>query len=249
MSDASLQKSIAELAAANSALQRRNADIQRILDRVAVGKQANARVAGTNAKHLQRAAALIQETATDVAHVQQHAKTMSLLIQKRPTLASAAKTVCLDAQVSVAAFVELRRLLDSRFAQTANEPDTAVTTGADADDATPDSERDAERARLMHSADLHSAIMRERRRDMEELADNVADINEIFSHIAVMIQEQGESLEVVATHVEAAEEETDRAVDQLRRAKASQTAAHVKYAVAAILAIIFLVIVIAVAAR
>ncbi|RNF25968.1 syntaxin [Trypanosoma conorhini] len=67
--------------------------------------------------------------------------------------------------------------------------------------------------------DLHDEIMAERRQETSEIADNVKDINEIFNHIHLMVQEQGESLDVIEGNVGVAQQATRNAANHLRHAQ------------------------------
>ncbi|KEG15257.1 syntaxin [Trypanosoma grayi] len=67
--------------------------------------------------------------------------------------------------------------------------------------------------------DLHDEIMEERQRETTEIADNVKDINEIFNHIHLMVNEQGEALDLVEENVGIAERATRNATSNLRQAQ------------------------------
>ncbi|KAH9599030.1 Syntaxin [Trypanosoma melophagium] len=66
--------------------------------------------------------------------------------------------------------------------------------------------------------DLHDEIMAERHRETSEIADNVKDINEIFNHIHLMVNEQGETLDIIEGNVGTAERATRNATNNLRQA-------------------------------
>ncbi|KAF8276151.1 putative syntaxin [Trypanosoma cruzi] len=76
--------------------------------------------------------------------------------------------------------------------------------------------------REMFERDLHDEIMAERRRETSEIAENVKDINEIFNHIHLMVEEQGDTLDTIEGNVGVAQQATRNAADSLRQAQRYQ---------------------------
>ncbi|KAG5473668.1 hypothetical protein LSCM1_04295 [Leishmania martiniquensis] len=77
--------------------------------------------------------------------------------------------------------------------------------------------------RALFERDLYEELMRERRRETGEIAENVRDIHEIFQHINCMVNEQGEQLEIVDSNLSVAERATRNASQHLQRAQQYQT--------------------------
>ncbi|KAG8349077.1 syntaxin [Trypanosoma vivax] len=65
---------------------------------------------------------------------------------------------------------------------------------------------------------LHHEIMAERQRETSEIAENVRDINEIFTHIHTMVEEQGEALTAIEKNTDASAQSTRNAVRHLQQA-------------------------------
>ncbi|RNF09255.1 syntaxin [Trypanosoma rangeli] len=105
-------------------------------------------------------------------------------------------------------------------------PGSQVSSDADEADETSDLLQKGAAGALtqkeIFERDLHDDIMAERRRETLEIADNVKDINEIFNHIHLMVEEQGDSLDVIEGNVGMAQQATRNAAQHLRQAQQYQ---------------------------
>jgi uncharacterized coiled-coil protein SlyX len=72
--------------------------------------------------------------------------------------------------------------------------------------------------------DVYDDIMRERSREVAEIAENIRHIHEIFEHISVMVAEQGEQVDQIETQVDHAADDVTRGRIELERAKQHQEA-------------------------
>jgi hypothetical protein len=72
--------------------------------------------------------------------------------------------------------------------------------------------------------DVYDDIMRERSREVAEIAENIRHIHEIFEHISVMVAEQGEQVDQIATQVDHAADDVRRGRIELEQAKQHQEA-------------------------
>jgi syntaxin 7 len=66
---------------------------------------------------------------------------------------------------------------------------------------------------------LHDEVMQERRREVEEIAENIADIHDIFKHINLLVGEQGEKLDVMEKNVETAVVKIEQGGEHLEAAR------------------------------
>ncbi len=69
---------------------------------------------------------------------------------------------------------------------------------------------------------LHDEIVAERNKEVREIAESVRDIHEIFVHINELVGEQGDKLQIVDDQVNASEQATRSAAEQLQMARDAQ---------------------------
>lgn len=97
--------------------------------------------------------------------------------------------------------------------------------------------------REAYEQQLRQEVMAELERETQEIAENVRDVNVIFSHITQLVKEQGVTLETVDQNLTAAAHSTMSGADQLRRAEEHQNDfTRWKWATVILLVLILLVL-------
>lgn len=108
----------------------------------------------------------------------------------------------------------------------------AIADGGDDEDATeastlvPSSGGGQQRQTHLEpfQVDVYDDIMRERSREVAELAENIRDIHEIFQHISIMVAEQGEQIDAIEDNVDNAASEVTRGRVELEKSRQLQSA-------------------------
>eukprot|EP00672_Neobodo_designis_P019470 CAMPEP_0174841270 /NCGR_PEP_ID=MMETSP1114-20130205/9208_1 /TAXON_ID=312471 /ORGANISM="Neobodo designis, Strain CCAP 1951/1" /LENGTH=293 /DNA_ID=CAMNT_0016075451 /DNA_START=58 /DNA_END=939 /DNA_ORIENTATION=+ len=118
-----------------------------------------------------------------------------------------------------------------RSAAMASAPGAANATGDGDDDdeegtaLVPQSSGSASQQQQQREAfqiDVYDDIMRERSREVAEIAENIRDVHEIFQHISVLVREQGEEIEKIESNVDGTADEVTRGRIELERARQHQ---------------------------
>jgi len=99
-------------------------------------------------------------------------------------------------------------------------PDELQSTTMDA--ATPQQQQQQQQQQQTQALIGHDSLIRSRQEELEQLARDVALVNELFVDMALLVQEQSLTLENIETNVTATEVTTKQAVEQLRGAAKTQ---------------------------
>ena len=88
-------------------------------------------------------------------------------------------------------------------------------------DAGADPHSSTQQQQVMENFDqqLHDELMHERRKEVEEIAENLADIRDIFRHIDLLVGEQGEKLDQMETNIDHANDKIEGGVSELDKAR------------------------------
>ena len=69
---------------------------------------------------------------------------------------------------------------------------------------------------------INNMIIKERNQEMEKVAQDVQDIQEIYTDLALLVQEQGMHINTIADNIEQCASYTESSVIQLQKAEKRQ---------------------------
>lgn len=97
---------------------------------------------------------------------------------------------------------------------------------------------------VQQEADINIEMIREREEGLRQLESDIVNVNEIFKDLAIMVHEQGETIDSIEANVDHTQQHVEAANVQLQKAKTHQSAARKKKCC---LIVILLLVVIALA--
>jgi syntaxin 7 len=91
---------------------------------------------------------------------------------------------------------------------------------------------------------INENLIVEREREIENIHKGVQEISELFTDMALLVTQQGETINSIQDNIEASANNTEKAVIQLNKAKKYQSKYHVRSFYCFIIIFIILLIVI-----
>jgi len=94
-----------------------------------------------------------------------------------------------------------------------------VSSDNDADESEALLAQKESQKRFQAEVEYNEALIEERERGILEIENTLAEVNEIFTHIASIVQDQGEQIVTIESMTDQAKEITGEAVTELEKAK------------------------------
>ena len=90
--------------------------------------------------------------------------------------------------------------------------------------------------------EFHDVLIEEREKGIREIQNQVAEVGEIFQDLAVLVNEQGDMVDDIESHITSTHANTDQAGREIGRAASHQKGARNRLCVSAVLCVVMLVI-------
>lgn len=101
---------------------------------------------------------------------------------------------------------------------------------------------------LQAEQNIDMELMQERERELRQLEHDIRDVNTIFKDLAVLVHEQGETIDSIEANVENASVHVEEGVTQLQRAKEYQAKARKKKCILLLILLIVVAIIVVILA-
>ncbi|KAF2759487.1 t-SNARE [Pseudovirgaria hyperparasitica] len=215
-------------------------------------KEETPRTRGTIGKYLKETTAAVrkaQDKADKVSNWQEKLSTKQQTEQK--SLISKWKSIDGHVQTTVQSINREQQATQATRAALEDESSSASGFGAQSGSQQQLLEQEQERARMapQHEVDFNETLINDRQNEIDNIADGVQELNDLFKNLGHVVHEQGEQLNFIEENVETTREATQGGYQNLRQADRYQRSARGKgcwllIIMAVVLTIIILAVVI-----